>query len=111
MKQKNKTKIDQIIEFLTESKVINLESYKVGEFLYYIEDAIVCSALNEKHLVSLTGKFRKFLKDRQITCLNVDFSTDWVLFDCDDIFIHIFDSKLRDEIEIDKIYQHDRSST
>ncbi|MBN8828777.1 MAG: ribosome silencing factor [Sphingobacteriia bacterium] len=67
---------------------------------------IVATGLNKKHVATLGEKIAQHMKTNYKTIVNVEGldEAEWVLVDCFDIIIHIFQQPIREHYKIEDLW-------
>lgn len=107
----NKENASKLLELATSSladdkaediKVIDLEG--LADFAYFM---VVASGRSAKHVSSTADKLADTLLKSGVDGVSLEGKSkgDWVLIDAHDIIVHIMRKEVRDDYQIEKIWQ------
>ncbi|MDF3047324.1 MAG: iojap family protein [Candidatus Midichloriaceae bacterium] len=105
-KSNAKQMLDSIVALLEENKsedvlIIDLENK--ADFAYYV---IVASGRSSKHICSIANNIADDLKAKGMEHIGIEGLEvgDWVLVDAHDVVVHLFRPEVRENYEIEKIW-------
>jgi ribosome-associated protein len=105
-KENAKQMLNRIVELLEENKsedilIIDLENK--ADFAYYV---VVASGRSSKHICSVANNIADELKSKGMEHIGIEGLEvgDWVLVDAHDVVVHLFRPEIRENYEIEKIW-------
>lgn len=76
------------------------------DFVDYIDAMVICHGSSGLHCIAIAAELVKLLKEQGIKPLSVSGQEhgDWVVIDCNDIVVHIFQPELRDFYALEDLW-------
>ena len=96
-----------IKELLEEKKADNVSLLDVRGVCNFTDFFVFCSARTRRHIKALSEYLEEKLKPRGIHIYRntrTGGDDDWVVLDCLDVVVHIFDPHLRDFYGVEKLW-------
>lgn len=98
-----KTRIDNIIEILSDKKAENIEIIDMRDSDYFTNFVILADTLAQKHAMSLIDDLKTKLKPKGENFLAIDSSDEWSVIDLGDILIHLLSKEYRQKYNIEEL--------
>ena len=96
---KDKTNIDEIQAFLQEQKLEDIEVIDLRDKTYITNYTIIATALNTKHSIACSDKFKKTFKDKIV---RLEFGENWNIIDLGDVIVHIMTLSSREKYNLEE---------
>jgi len=96
---KDKTNIDEIQAFLQEQKLEDIEVIDLRDKTYITNYTIIATALNTKHSIACSDKFKKTFKDKIV---RLEFGENWNIIDFGDVIVHIMTLSSREKYNLEE---------
>jgi ribosome silencing factor RsfS/YbeB/iojap len=94
-----KTNIKEIEAFLDEQKTSNIEVINLTNKSYIANYTIIATALNTKHTIACSDKFKKKFKDK---IFKLEFGDTWSIVDLGDVLVHIMTQDAREKYNLEE---------
>jgi len=87
-------------------KAENILIYDVRKVTFITDFFVICSGYNKRQLQSIANDIELELHKRHIDPLGIEGYTDaqWILIDCGDVIVHLFDKDKRHFYDIDLLW-------
>ena len=98
--------IKNVVEKLNEKKANNVKAYSLKHLDAIFDYFIIASTSNTTHVKSLSAEVEILLKkiNKKISHIETDLNFNWVLIDCDEIIINIFNEKTREFYNLESLW-------
>jgi len=96
---KQETNTDEIKAFLQEQKLEDIEVIDLSAKTYIAKYTIIATALNTKHSIACSDKFKKTFKDKII---RLEFGENWNIIDLGDVIVHIMTISSREKYNLEE---------
>lgn len=99
-------KIEQIVTWLSDKKGTNIKALDVRGFSPLTETMIFVTARSAKHAQSLADEVMQKLAEKKWEFFGVEGmqSGQWVLVDCNDVIVHVFQDEMRSMYNVEGLY-------
>jgi len=90
----------------SEKKAEDIVVYSVESITYISEYFVVCSGLNERHLLAVANDIKTELKENKVPVLGIEGHRDstWILIDAGGVIIHLFSKVTRAYYDLDLLW-------
>ncbi len=95
----SETNIEEIQSFLQEQKLEDIEVIDLRDKTYITNYTIIATALNIKHSIACSDKFKKTFKDKII---RLEFGENWNIIDLGDVIVHIMTISSREKYNLEE---------
>ena len=96
------------IECASEKKAFDLSALDLREIASFAEFFVICSGANQRQVQAISDEIEEQLK-KQLQARPVRIegyrTADWVLMDYGDFIIHIFEQKMREFYDLERLWR------
>ena len=98
--------IKNVVKKLNEKKANNVKAYSLKHLDTIFDYFIITSTSNTTHVKSLSAEVEILLKkiNKNISHIETDLNNNWVLIDCNEIIINIFNEKTREFYNLESLW-------
>lgn len=99
-------KLKLIVEAVHELKAADLVGLDVREISSFADTFIIATGTSDRHVRSVADSIEAALKARGEPPLGIEGYDEgrWVLVDCDDAIVHIFQQEIRDHYDLERLW-------
>jgi ribosome-associated protein len=100
------TKASVINEAALDRKAQRVVGLDVREVSSFADTFIVATGTSDRHLRSIADSISSMLSKRDARPLGVEGYQEgrWILIDCDDVIVHLFQPELRDYYDLERLW-------
>jgi ribosome-associated protein len=100
------TKASVINEAALDRKAQRVVGLDVREVSSFADTFIVATGTSDRHLRSIADSITSMLSTRDARPLGVEGYQEgrWILIDCDDVIVHLFQPELRDYYDLERLW-------
>lgn len=104
-------KYQAIIEWLNEKKAENIRTYEVHGKTDYTDVIVVCEGTADLHNKAIAHHLIDMAKENHLSVLSKEGveNAQWILIDLGDMVVHIFLPHVRDQYQIDDLFEKVRT--
>ena len=98
--------IKNVVEKLNDKKANNVKAYSLKHLETIFDYFIIASTSNTTHVKSLSAEVELLLKkvNKKISHIEKDLNFNWVLIDCNEIIVNIFNEKTREFYNLESLW-------
>ncbi|MBN9542227.1 MAG: ribosome silencing factor [Alphaproteobacteria bacterium] len=106
MNKQTKLLAEELAQLIDSEKGEQIEIIDLAGKTDIADYMIVASGLNRRHVGAMGEKIAKFMKDEKNQVVTVEGleNAEWVLIDCLDVIIHVFQPEIRDQYQIEQLW-------
>ncbi len=99
-------KVTLIVEAAQERKVHDVVGLDVREISSFADTFIIATGTSDRHVRAVADSIEAALKAKGEPPLGVEGYDEgrWVLIDCDDTIVHIFQQEIRDHYDLERLW-------
>ncbi len=99
-------KLTLIVEAAQERKVDDIVGLDVREISSFADTFIIATGTSDRHVRSVADSIEAALKAHGEPPMGVEGYDEgrWVLVDCDDTIVHIFQQEIRDHYDLERLW-------
>jgi ribosome-associated protein len=99
-------KIEQIVTWLADKKATNIKALDVRGISPLTETMVFVTARSAKHAQSLADEVMQKLAEKKWEFFGVEGmqAGQWVLVDCNDVIVHVFQEEMRALYNVEGLY-------
>jgi ribosome-associated protein len=100
------TKVALIVEAAQERKADDVVGLDVRKISSFADTFIIATGTSDRHVRSVTDSIAAALKDHGDPPMGIEGSEEgrWVLIDCGDTIVHIFQQEIRDHYDLERLW-------
>ncbi len=99
-------KVTLIVEAAQERKVDDVVGLDVREISSFADTFIIATGTSDRHVRSVADSIEAALKAHGEPPMGIEGYDEgrWVLIDCDDTIVHIFQQEIRDHYDLERLW-------
>ena len=100
------SKVALIVEAALERKAVDLVGLDVRTISSFTDTFIIATGTSDRHVRSVADSIEAALKVRGDAPLGIEGHEEgrWVLIDCGDAIVHIFQQEIRDHYDLERLW-------